>query len=103
MLTTKVYKGLTQKEYQALKDAAKKELPFRVTMRYHKQKYCYGSIDIRTAKFRANGFHNTDEEIDAIIDFCKAHNIGAPMTYFDSDNRYAIYGGSGFNYLMNAL
>lgn len=74
MATIVITKGLTESEYESIKEAAKNAIPFRVTFRYHKQGYCYGSIDIRPTL--NNGLHQwTEEQFNSVRSFTQAYNL----------------------------
>lgn len=93
--------GLTKQEYEKIKAAAKEEISFRVTLRYHKQSYCYGAIDIRP-------YHRQNmmppEQVDELIAFAIRHGLNQSMSHFESENRHYIYGcARALNYLYKTV
>ena len=93
--------GLNDTEYETIKNAAKTELPFKVTIRIHRQVNCYGAIDIRpVAKNRQRAW--SDAEVMAVIEFVKRHNLDTTMNYLSSVNAVYIY-RSGIEYLRNIV
>lgn len=93
-ITTTV--GLTAAEYEDIKKAVKAELPFTVSVRYHKQQYAYGSIDIRPTK--QMGWHWTLEQVKQVREFCNSHNFH----WFGHDYDDFVFQG-GFHYLRKTL
>ncbi|MNX96361.1 hypothetical protein D3C86_1286730 [compost metagenome] len=71
-------RGLNKEEYEAIKAAAKAELPFSVCIRIHKQKYAPGSIDIRPRTPRGSNdpfYKWTEEEFKMVLDFVIKHKL----------------------------
>lgn len=79
--------GLTAAEYEALKTAAKDELTVPHTLRFHKQGYCYGAVDIRpTAK---TGYRFTEAQAAEVIEFCIRRGLGVSQAHlFTQEHGY---------------
>lgn len=76
--STLVVRGLTELEYEAIKEAAKAELPFSINIRIHKQKYAYGAIDIRPRAPRGNRDFNyawTEVQFSLVLNFLIKHKL----------------------------
>lgn len=93
--------GFTKEQYAEIKKAAKQELDFRVSFLYHKQKYCYGSIDIKPLRITWDVTKTL-----AVWDFIMRHNLGgkhiARQLGFPRENIPYVY-ANGFNYLMQQV
>lgn len=109
-------KGLNGEEYEAIKQAAKEELPFSVNIRYWKRQYAYGAIDIRPKAPRGNHdpfFRWTEEEFTKVLEFVRKHNMlySAGGSIEDVQARegfdkfrmqYIVY-SQGFNFMMTVV
>jgi hypothetical protein len=99
----KTMQGLTKKEFEAIKEAAKAEINLPVSLRYHTQRYAFGAIDIQPRSKSGKQRLLTPEEVDHVIDFCKRHNLDQRLSYFNADTRQYVYQSGGFCYLMKVL
>lgn len=94
-MKTVVYRGLTQDEYKNIKELAKNEIPFRVNIRIHKQKYAQGAIDIRP--YGKGVYKWTEEEFKIVLEFVKKHNLFFNKVNVKERVFYLCF-GSGFDY-----
>lgn len=90
-------RGLTDAEYQEMKEAAK-SLGFKVSLSFHKQQYAYGAIDISPVK--ANDYTFTPEQIDTLWGWLASMGFQMDSRYYE--NRQYIY-ASGFNYFRKIV
>ena len=78
-ITVTVLKGFNDSEFDAVKAALKAELPFRVTVRRHRQRRCWQAIDIRPTK-QPDGWHRwTTEQAAQVCEFVKRHGFTIMM------------------------
>lgn len=95
-------RGLKVNEYEAIKAAAKKELPFGFTIRMHKTVGSYGSIDIRPTKKSVVGEYKwmwTNEQVEMVYAFIQRYDlVTGMMSHIDRENIAYVY-SRGFNYL----
>ncbi len=96
MIERIAYRGLTDNEYKKIKELAKKEIPFKVNIRTHKQKYAYGAIDIRP--YGKGVYRWANEEFEHILDFIKRHNLAFNRANIDEKNYFLCY-SDGFTYV----
>ena len=66
-------RGLSDSEYENIKALAKKELPFRVSIRRWKRNYAMGQIDIRP--YGKGIYRWTSEEFKTVLAFVERHNL----------------------------
>lgn len=100
-LTVRTLRGLTDTEYEALKADAK-ALPFRVTIRIHRQTYAYGAVDVRPVVARVAGRQEwrwTSEQFHAAREFVQRHGLVTTHdAILNGENAYVCF-GTGIDYL----
>jgi hypothetical protein len=94
------YRGLTASEYEKIKELAKQEIPFRVNIRIHKQKYAYGSIDIRP--YGRDVYRWTKEEFEHVLKFVNKYGLFFNTANIKEENFYLCY-NNGFTYTYIGL
>lgn len=104
-MTIVIMQGLTEQEFNGIKEAIEKEIPFKV--RFHKSsqaKYALGAVGI--APIRVDGkWEWTPQQVDTVIKFCHDHKLsgyGDPDIW-DGPHRHNVFKHSGLEYLRKVV
>jgi len=98
VLTMKAFavRGLTDAEYEHIKERAKNTLPFRVSIRRWKRQYAYGQIDIRPY---GKGVYNwTDAEFKVVLKFVEQYGLFFNASRIQKKN-WKLCFGNGFTFM----
>jgi hypothetical protein len=92
-------RGHTAEEYEELRAAVEREIPFPVRVSVNEQRYVFGTVNISPVPINPRtANHWTQEEYRAVYDFMARHNLTISQPDLLQPDKVYVH-SSGINYI----